>query len=319
MAVTKIQGGTGLPTIAFIGLGRMGLPMAANLVAAGYPVVGCDRDAARSGALAARGATVAGTPAEAAARADLSLSMILDDAVLGTVACGPDGVLAGAEPGHLYVDLSTVSPAASARVSAAAVERGVAYVCGKVAGSVALAEAAGLSLFASGEAADFARARPVFAAMAAKVHHVGAGEAAAYLKLVHSLVVGVTAAMMGEALAFGQRGGLALETMVDILEDGPLGSRQLTLRAPTIKGRRFDAPPSDIDTAAKDVDMILDTARRDATPLPLSAAVRQMMAAAQAHGDGRRDIYAVLETFERLAGLAPAAPATPADPAGPGG
>ena len=72
------------------------------------------------------------------------------------------------------------------------------------------------------------------------------------------------------------------------------------MRAPTIKARRFDAPPSDIDTAAKDVDMILDTARRDATPLPITAAARQMMAAAQARGEGKRDIYAVLETFEAI-------------------
>jgi 2-hydroxy-3-oxopropionate reductase len=179
----------------------------------------------------------------------------------------------------------------------------VSYLCGKVAGSVGLAEQGELSLFASGAEADFDRALPVFAAMAARIHYVGEAEAAAYLKLVHSMIVGVTSALMGEALAFGQRGGLDLAKMIDILEDGPLGSKQLTLRAPTIKARRFDAPPSDIDTAAKDVDMILDTARRDATPLPVTAAARQIMAVAQARGDGKRDIYAVLETFEALAGL----------------
>jgi 2-hydroxy-3-oxopropionate reductase len=120
---------------------------------------------------------------------------------------------------------------------------------------------------------------------------------------VHSLIVGVYSSMLGEALAFGERGGLDLRTMVDILEDGPLGSRQLTLKGPILKERRFDQPPSDIDTAAKDVDLILDTARRDATPLPLTAAARQMMAAAQARGGGKRDIYSVLEAFEAIAGL----------------
>ena len=256
--------------------------MASNLLRAGFPVIGCDVDRARTEALAARGATVAASPAEAARRADLTLSMIMNDAVLHAVASGPDGVLAGAASGHVFVDLSTVSPAASAAVAAAARERGVAYLCAKVAGSVGLAEEAGLTLFASGEPDVFERCRPAFAAMAAKVHHVGAGEAAAYLKLVHSLIVGVYSAMLGEALAFGERGGLDLATMVDILEDGPLGSRQLTLKSPILKERRFEAPPSDIDTAAKDVDLILDTARRDAVPLPLTAAARQMMAVAQA-------------------------------------
>jgi 2-hydroxy-3-oxopropionate reductase len=91
--------------------------------------------------------------------------------------------------------------------------------------------------------------------------------------------------------------------MIDILEDGPLGSRQLTLKGPILKERRFGSPPSDIDTAAKDVDLILDAARRDAMPLPLTAAARQMMAVAQARGGGKRDIYSVLEAFEAIAGL----------------
>ena len=157
-------------------------------------------------------------------------------------------------------------------------------------------------MFASGEKADFDEARPVFSALAAKVYHVGADDSAAYLKLVHSLIVGVYSSMIGEALAFGERGGLDLETMVDILEAGPLGSRQLTLKAPILKARDFDDPPSDIDTAAKDVDLILGTAKRDDMPLPLTSAVRKMMATAQEAGQGKRDIYAILETFERLSG-----------------
>jgi 2-hydroxy-3-oxopropionate reductase len=290
-------------TIAFVGLGRMGLPMASNLLKAGFPVIGCDVDRTRAEALAARGASVAASPAEAARRADLTFSMIMNDTVLHAVANGPDGVLAGAAPGHVFADLSTVSPAASAAVAVAARERETAFLCAKVAGSVGLAAEAGLTLFASGDPESFERCRPAFAAMAAKVHHVGAGEAAAYLKLVHSLIVGVYSSMLGEALAFGERGGLDLSTMVDILEDGPLGSRQLTLKSLILKERRFEAPPSDIDTAAKDVDLILDTARRNATPLPLTAAARQMMAAAQARGGGKRDIYSIVEAFEAIAGL----------------
>ncbi len=287
-------------TVAFIGLGRMGLPMASNLLEAGFAVVGCDLDPAKAEALAAHGGRVAPTPAAAAAEADLTLSIVMDDAALRSVA---EGVLAGARPGHVFCDLSTVSPAASGGVAARAREAGIGFVCGKVAGSVGLAQDAGLTLFASGPAADVERCRLAFSAMASTVRHVGEGEAAAYLKLVHSLIVGVYSAMVGEALAFGEKGGLSLDTMVDVLEGGPLGSRQLSLKAPLLKGRLFDAPPSDIDTAAKDVDLILDAARRDRTPLPLLSAARQVMAFAQASGGGNRDIYAVLESFERLAGL----------------
>ena len=139
--------------------------------------------------------------------------------------------------------------------------------------------------------------------MAADVRYIGEGDGAAYLKLVHSLIIGTYSAMIGEAIAFGERGGLDLGLIVDVLEAGPLGSKQLSLKAPVIKARDFDAPPSDIDTAAKDVDLILDTARRDHMPLPVISAVRQMMAAAQARGHGRRDIYSILEEFEAQAGL----------------
>ena len=281
----------------------MGFPMAMNLLKAGFSVIGYDRDPARMAALTERGGRQAGSPAEAAALSDISLSIIMNDAILRDVAMGENGVLKGARNGHIYCDLSTVSPSASGEVRTEAVRAGVEYLCAKVSGSIDRAESASLTLFASGQDDAFTRLRPVFQAMAADVHYVGEGEAAAYLKLVHSMIVGTYSAMIGEALAFGQKGGLPLDTMIDILEGGPLGSRQLSLKAPVLKERRFDHPPSDIDTAAKDVDIILDTARRDRTPLPLMSAARQIMAFAQARGDGKREIYSVVESFEQLAGL----------------
>jgi 3-hydroxyisobutyrate dehydrogenase-like beta-hydroxyacid dehydrogenase len=292
-----------LRTIAFMGLGRMGLPMASNLLGAGFVVTGYDLDPAKVRALMDRGGTESRSPADAAAQSDLSFSMIMNDAVLREVAMGEHGVLAGARAGHVYCDLSTVSPAVSGEVRARATEAGVAYLCAKVSGSIDRAQSASLTLFASGADDAFTRSRPAFEAMASDIHYVGEGEAAAYLKLVHSMIVGTYSAMLGEALAFGQRGGLPLGMMVDILEGGPLASRQLSLKAPVLKARRFNDPPSDIDTAAKDVDIILETARRDLTPLPLMSAARQVMAFAQAGGGGKRDIYAILESFERLAGL----------------
>ena len=288
--------------IGFIGLGRMGLPMASNLVKNGFQVMGFDIDASRNELLVQRGGNGAASIANAVEDADIVLSIVMDDRVLHGIALPSDGILSHLKPGGIYCDLSTVSPAASSEVGLAARNRRARYLCGKVAGSIDLAQSAALTLFASGEKADFDDAQPVFSSLAAKVYHVGADDSAAYLKLVHSLIVGVYSSMIGEALCFGQRGGLDLETMVDILEAGPLGSRQLTLKAPILKARDFNDPPSDIDTAAKDVDLILGTAKRDNMPLPLTSAVRKLMATAQEAGQGKRDIYAILETFERLSG-----------------
>lgn len=289
--------------VGFIGLGRMGLPMARNLLKAGFGVSGYDIAPARADELAAAGGSARRSVADVAAESDILITLLMTDSILHQAVLGPDSVLAHLPPGGILADLSTVSPAASQQVGQAAKAAGRGYLCGKVAGSVGLAETAGLTLFASGTAADFETCRPVFTSIARAVHHVGTGDEAAYLKLVHSLIVGVYSSMIGEALAFGERGGLSLDLMLDILEPGPLGSRQLTLKAPVLKARDFDAPPSDIDTAAKDMDLILDTARRDRMPLPLTAAVRQIMASAQANGGGKRDIYSILEAFERLGGL----------------
>ena len=292
-----------MKTIGFIGLGRMGLPMAANLLKAGFRVVGYDAAPARISLLVDQGGEAASDIATLTRASDLVISMIMNDAILHQVALGPQGVVENLRPGAVYADLSTVTPAASAVVGAASAARGAGYLCGAVAGSIGPATEGTLTLFASGEAAHFDTALGAFQAMSARALHVGAGDSAAYLKLVHSLIIGAYSALIGEALAFGEKGGLALDTIVDVLESGPLGSKQLTLKAPILKARDFDTPPSDINTAAKDVDMILETARKDAMPLPVLSSVRQVMAAAQADGQGKRDIYAIFETFERLGGI----------------
>lgn len=289
--------------IGFVGLGRMGLPMARNLIKAGFAVTGYDINPARRQMLVAEGGTAASDLAGASQGAQMVFSIIMSDAILHQVALAEGGILSHLDSGALYCDLSTVSPAASEAVGAAAAHRGIGYLCGKVAGSIGLAEAGTLTLFTSGDEADFACAEPALHAMAQTVRHVGTASEAAYLKLVHSAIVGTYSAMIGEALAFGMRGGLDLGLMLEILEAGPLGSRQLTLKAPVLAARDFDTPPSDIDTAAKDMDLILDTARAGRMPLPLASAVRQVMAFAQATGGGKRDIYSILESFETLAGL----------------
>ncbi len=292
-----------MTTAGFIGVGRMRLPMASNLRKAGFPVIGHDTDPARVAAFVGKGGSGCDGVADLARRSDIVLSMIMNDATLRRVALGPDGVVANLREGAVYADLSTVTPAVSAEVAAAAREAGARVLRGAVAGSIGPATEGSLTLFASGSEDAFAQARPTFEAMSSQVLHVGSGEEAGYLKLVHSLVIGTYSAMIGEALAFGEKGGLDLSLMIDVLAAGPLGSRQLSLKAPILKARDFDAPPSDIDTAAKDVDMILQTARSDAMPLPILSSVRQVMAAAQAARQGGRDIYAIFETFERLGGL----------------
>ncbi len=212
-----------MTTIGFIGLGRMGQPMAANLLKAGFPVIGYDTDPARTSALAGMGAASGTGVAEVAKASDIVISMIMNDAILHRVALGPEGVVENLAAGAVFADLSTVTPAASAEVRKAAVERGRGYLCGAVAGSIGPATDGTLTLFASGAPEDFALCLPAFQAISANALHVGTGETAAYLKLVHSLIVGGYSALIGEALAFGEKGGLDLGQIVDVLEFGTSG------------------------------------------------------------------------------------------------
>lgn len=291
------------PVVGFVGLGRMGGPMVGCLLRSGIRVVAYDIDPRRAAEAAQAGAELADSPAAAAARSDVSLTMVMNDRVLREVALSDHGILAGARPGHLYCDLSTVSPQVSLDIAAAAAGAGVSYLRAKVAGSTGLAAEGQLTVFASGDAADVARAAPVLGAFAREVRHVGDGEAAHYLKLAHSIVVGAYAALIGEAVTFAAKGGVAYTMVIDVLEAGPLGSRQLSLKAPMLRDRTFTDPPSDIDTAAKDLDLALDAAVGVGAVTPFAATVRQLMTARQAHGEGDLDIWSVIRSLESLAAV----------------
>lgn len=288
------------PGVGFVGLGRMGAPMVRNLLRSGLTVTVYDVDPAATTAAAEHGANVADSAAEAAATSDLSLSMIMDDRVLRLVALGPEGILAGAGKGHLYCDLSTVSPQVSVEVAHRADEREVGYLRAKVAGSTGLAERGELTVFASGARGDYDAAEAVLAAFARQVLYVGEGEAAHYLKLAHSAIVGAYAALVGEAVTFASRGGVDYDTVIDVLESGPLASQQLTLKAPLLHSRSFESPPSDVDTAAKDLDLVLLAAQGARIPMPVTAAVRQLFTVQQARGEGGLDIWSVIRALEAM-------------------
>jgi 3-hydroxyisobutyrate dehydrogenase-like beta-hydroxyacid dehydrogenase len=294
---------TQTPTVGFVGLGRMGGPMVRCLLAAGMPVVAFDIDPRRREAAAEAGAALAASPAEVASRSDVSLSMVMDDRVLRAVALAQDGVVAGARTGHLYCDLSTVSPSVSREVANATDTAGIRYLRAKVAGSTGLAAEGQLTVFTSGDPSDHAVAAPVLEAFAREVRYVGAGEAAHYLKLAHSIVVAAYAALIGEAVTFAAKGGVDYATVIDVLEEGPLGSRQLTLKAPVLRERAFADPPSDIDTAAKDLDLALGAAATVSSPVPFTATARQLMTSRQAQGEGDLEIWSVIRAFEALAAV----------------
>ncbi len=288
--------------IGWIGLGKMGAPMAGNLLGAGYKVSVFNRTASKVGPLEAAGAAVAGDIASLAADSNIVVSMIADDRALEAVALGAGGVLANAPAGAVYVDMSTVSPAASARVAEAARDTDVGYVRAPVAGSIKFAAESSLLILASGPAGALDTCAGIFAAMGRKTVRLGENDEARVMKLTLNLMVGVTAAMLGEALTFGRRGGLDVDRMLDVINDSPLASPVIAFRSPSIRARDF-APHFAVSQVAKDCDLILDTARAANMPMPLVSMLRQNWAAMIAQGSGELDQFAYIAFMESLAGL----------------
>jgi len=288
--------------IAWIGLGKMGIPMSQNLVKAGYSLTVYNRSTEKTKELADQGAEVADSPKAAAADADVIISMISDDSALTAVSCDPGGVFEGAKSGAVYIDMSTVSPDASSLVAKAADEKGIKYLRAPVSGSTVLAAAGTLTIFASGPGDAYDQCVDIFDNMGQKSFHVGTGEEARYLKLVLNMMVGLTSAMTAEALAFGEKGGMDWEQMIDIVNNSVVASPLVGYKAQMLKDRNYTAAFT-ASQMAKDFDIALATGKAMNTPMPMTSIVRQFFGTMMATGKGDLDFFAFVKLLEELGGI----------------
>lgn len=285
--------------IGWIGVGRMGTPMSRRLLAAGAQLLVCDRDPARVEELVREGALGLSTPAEAARAADMTISMVPDDAALLDVVAGAQGVAGAARPDLVHIDMSTVSPSASGKAAAALAPSGAAYLRCPVSGSTATAASGQLTFFCSGPVEALERCRPVLEALGTRHLHVGAAEEARVAKLLVNLVVAAMPALLGEALAFGTRLGLPREVVVDALGQSVVASPLFAYKAQAMKEQDW-TPAASIDLLAKDMDLALGVARDASVPLPIAALVRQFAALMQAKGEGELDFFSLTTWPERM-------------------
>ncbi|MEH0842844.1 NAD(P)-dependent oxidoreductase [Micromonospora sp. CPCC 205711] len=278
------------PRVAFLGLGRMGTPMARHVLDAGHDLTVWNRSAGKADPLAAAGATVAGTPAEAAADRDVVVLMLADPAAVEAVLLGPDGVVAGAAPGTLVVDASTVGPDASKRAAEALRGRGLRHVDAPVYGSVGPATEGTLGVLAGGAAEDVEAARPLLELWGdpAKVRHVGPTGAGSAAKLVRNLTLGLALAGIGDALRLADRLDLPADVVAELVGDGPLGAA-----FPAVRPILDQGPPEragfTVDMLTKDLRLCLDVEPR----LPLVDAARAVGESAHAAGRGQDDTRAL--------------------------
>lgn len=290
--------------VGFVGLGVMGAPMAANLVAAGFDVVGYNRSPAPMRALVAAGGRVADDVASLSGDCPVVVTMLPDDAAVGAVHLGEAGVLANARPGALVVDMSTVSPMLSQELFARGRQLGLRVLDAPVSGGQQGAVEAVLSVMVGGSRDAFDAAMPIFSAVGKTVLHVGGPGAGQTVKAANQLLVGGIIELVAEAILFLEAQDVDLTAAIQVLAGGLAGNRILDRKADGMIARQF-TPGFRIDLHHKDMGILLAAAREANVPLPLGGLVAQLFVAARARGDGSLDHTALLRLLEAGAPSAP--------------
>ena len=289
------------PSVAILGLGTMGGGMAANLLKAGFPLTVYNRTSAKAAPLAALGAHVAATPADAARGADFIISMLADDVASRAAWLGVEGnagALAASKAGAILIESSTVTPGWIAELGAAAAAHGVELMDAPVTGSRTHAESGQLNFLVGGSAAALATATPVLQAMAKEMIHLGPLGSGAKLKLVNNFICGVQAASLAEGLAWIERSGLDREKALDVLKGGAPGSPLLGAISARMTSRSYGVNFL-LKLMCKDLRYAQNAAGETGVELTTAANAQSIFERAIEQGYGEQDMAAVIEPLRK--------------------
>lgn len=287
--------------VGFIGLGLMGRPMALNLLRAGHRVHVWARRRESMEPLIALGAIAADSPAELARAVRITCSMVADAPDVEEVTLGEHGVAAGAQPGHIHIDSSTISPQAARRIAARLAERGVRLLDAPVSGGETGAIEGTLTFMVGGDEAAFATAQPLFEAMGRTITWIGESGAGQVAKACNQILTGVTVVAVAEAFNLARAEGVDPARVRTALLGGSAYSRVLENHGARMLARNF-RPGFKSWMHQKDMRIVLDEAHRSGVPAPLSAAAAQWFNALVGAGLGEEDSIAVLKLFEQMRG-----------------
>jgi 3-hydroxyisobutyrate dehydrogenase len=288
--------------VAFIGLGKMGKPMALNLLRAGFSLIVYNRSRPAMDELASAGAALASGPAEAASRAGRVITMLPDTPDVLQVILGPGGVIEGAGPGTIVADMSTILPAACQEMAEALAAKGIPFLDAPVSGGVQGAESASLSIMVGGPEDAFSRCLPLFQAMGKKIVHMGPSGSGATTKLCNQVVCVLNLLAAAEGILLGAKAGIDLEKLLDAVGAGAGASWMWANQGPRMIARDF-SPGFTIRLQQKDLRLVLQTAERLGLPLPGTALVNQLFRAVEARGEGEKGTQALIQALEAMAGF----------------
>jgi 3-hydroxyisobutyrate dehydrogenase-like beta-hydroxyacid dehydrogenase len=280
----------------------MGGRMAKRLVDAGHTVTGYNRTKAKAQWLLDAGMKWAGTPRAAAESSDITFSMVTNTEALEAVARGPEGIIAGLNAGKIYIDMSTVSPAASRALAAEVKAKGAAMLDAPVSGSVATLEEGKLSIMVGGEREVVERARPILEAIGPKVTHVGPNGLAVSMKIATNLSLAVQMLAFSEGVLLAEKSGIARETAVEVLLNSVIASPMIKYRGPFVL-KQPDEAWFDVNMMQKDLLLALELGRQKDVPLPTTAVTNEMLTAARGMGLAKKDFAALFDALAEMAGM----------------
>lgn len=291
-----------MANLGFIGLGTMGGKMAQRLLRAGHTVTGYNRTKSRADWLLTLGMAWGDSPRAVAAAADVTLSMVSNTQALDAITAGPEGVLAALEPGKVFIDMSTVSPAASRALARQVAERGAQMLDAPVSGSAITLEAGQLSVMVGGDYAVYERVKPILADIGPTVNYVGENGMAATMKVAVNLSLPIQILSFCESLLLAEKSGIPREAAVTALLNSVVASPALKYRFPLA----FDPPAEplfDVNMMQKDLMLALDLGRELDVPMPTSAITNEFLNAARALGLADEDFAVLYRVLAKMAGI----------------
>ncbi len=288
--------------VGFVGLGVMGSRMVKRLLDAGYPVTGYNRTKSKAGWLLEAGMKWADTPRAVAESADVTISMIANTAALQAVAGGVDGIVAGLAPGKVYVDMSTVSPAASRELAAQVASKGAHMLDAPVSGSVSTLEEGKLSIMVAGDKSACERVLKILQAIGPKVTHVGRNGLAVSMKIATNLSLAAQMLAFSEGVLLAEKSGISRETAVEVLLNSVIASPMVKYRGPFVLHMPEEAW-FDVNMMQKDLLLALEMGRELKVPLPTTAVTNEMLTAARGMGLAEKDFAVLFGVLARMAGV----------------
>jgi len=288
--------------LGFVGLGVMGSRVVKRLLDAGLAVTGWNRTREKAQWLLDAGMHWADSPRAVAEQSEIVFTMVTNTKAVQAVTHGPDGILAGLQPGAVYVDMSTTSPANTRALAERVAELGAHMLDAPVSGSVITLEQGKLSVMVGGDAEVFARVKPILEAIGPKVFHVGPNGAAVTMKIATNLSLAVQMLAFSEGVLLAEKSGIPRETAVEVLLASVIASPMVVYRGPFVLEQPEEAW-FDVNMMQKDMTLALELGRELDVPLPTTAITNEFLTAARGMGLEEQDFAVVFDVLARMSGI----------------